>query len=139
MAGVVVALDQVTKTLALQHLSGRPVHVLGPLDLQLAFNSGVAFSLGRGIAPGIVVAVVAVVAVLIALLARSAPTLPMTVAAGAVLGGAAGNLADRLFRHNHGAVVDFVSLHFWPTFNLADAAVVVGEVVLVVLLLRRRA
>jgi signal peptidase II len=138
-AGIVVALDQLTKTLAVQHLSSRPVHVLGPLDLQLAFNPGVAFSLGRGLAPGVVVGGVAVVAVAFALLSRSAATVPMTVAVGAVLGGALGNLVDRIFRHDHGAVVDFVALHFWPTFNLADAAVVVGEIALVVLLFRRRA
>jgi signal peptidase II len=51
---------------------------------------------------------------------------------GLILGGALGNLSDRLFRANHGAVVDFVALHFWPTFNVADASIVVGCGLLVI-------
>jgi signal peptidase II len=52
------------------------------------------------------------------------------------LGGALGNLCDRFFRDDHGAVVDFVALHFWPTFNVADACIVVGCVLLAISLLR---
>jgi signal peptidase II len=53
-----------------------------------------------------------------------------------ILGGALGNLADRLFRAHHGAVIDFLRSGFWPTFNLADSAVVCGCVVLAVALWR---
>jgi signal peptidase II len=53
-----------------------------------------------------------------------------------VIGGALGNLSDRVFRSHHGAVVDFIALHFWPTFNVADSCVVVGSILLVLLLWR---
>jgi signal peptidase II len=57
---------------------------------------------------------------------------------GLVLGGAVGNLADRVVRGHHGSVVDFVTLSHWPTFNLADSAVTVGVVLLSWSLLRGR-
>ena len=50
----------------------------------------------------------------------------LAVSIGLVVGGALGNLADRVLRSHHGAVVDFIALHFWPTFNVADTAIVVG-------------
>jgi signal peptidase II len=55
------------------------------------------------------------------------------------MGGAVGNLSDRLFRGHHGDVVDFVTLSHWPTFNVADSAITAGVVVLIVLSLRRPA
>jgi len=126
-----VAADQATKSWAVARLSHGPIHVVGPLELELQFNTGSAFSLFTGFAP--VLAGVAVV--LVALLAgslRRATTLAQGVAVGLVGGGAIGNLSDRLFRHHHGAVVDFIALRFWPTFNVADACIVVGCVLLVV-------
>ncbi|MHB1598759.1 MAG: signal peptidase II [Acidimicrobiales bacterium] len=129
-AAVVVA-DQVTTTLALEKLAAGPVHVLGPLRLELAFNSGVAFSLGSGLTVPIVL-VVLVLVVLLVQRARGAPSVGVAVAIGLVLGGALGNLADRLFRAEGGAVVDFVRVGFWPTFNVADASIVVGGVLLAI-------
>ncbi len=76
--------------------------------------------------------------------ASRAASLPVAVGLGLLLGGAAGNLTDRLFRHNHGAVIDFIdparvgTRDWWPVFNLADAAIVVGVAVLL-LSYRRRA
>ena len=67
----------------------------------------------------------------------------MAVGLGLLLGGAAGNLTDRVFRHNHGAVIDFIdaarigSRDWWPVFNVADAAIVVGVVILVLSYRRR--
>ena len=61
----------------------------------------------------------------------------MAVGLGLVLGGAVGNLADRLVRGHHGDVVDFVTLTHWPTFNVADSAITVGVVLLLVLQFRR--
>ena len=57
---------------------------------------------------------------------RHARSNAVAAALGLVVGGALGNLSDRVFRSHHGAVVDFIALHFWPTFNVADSCVVVG-------------
>ncbi len=136
-AAAVVAVDQVTKSLAVHYLRSGPAHVVGTLDLQLTFNSGVAFSIGRGYVAEVVVLGVAVLAALL-VLGRRVPSPATAVAVGLVAGGAASNLADRLFRSNGGAVIDFIDLHFWPTFNVADACIVVGAVWLVILVLLRR-
>ena len=131
----VVVADQLTKWWAVTHLAERHIHVIGTLDLELARNSGASFSLFQG--KGFVLAPIALVlAAVLATLIWHSPTTGRAVALGLVLGGALGNLADRLFRDEHGAVVDFVALHFWPTFNLADASVVIGCVLLVLSLLR---
>ncbi len=125
VATVVVAADQITKSLALSDLATHDVHVVGPFSFRLTFNTGVAFSIGTGLSgPIIVVAVVLVLAVLA--MARGAPSMPSAVAFGLVLGGAIGNLSDRLFRGHHGAVVDFIYTRFWPTFNVADSCIVIG-------------
>ena len=137
LAGAVVALDQLTKSLAQTHLADGPVHVLGPLDLELSYNTGVAFGVGRGLGPLLVLVAVALVAVVFGM-GRSARSWAGLVAAGLVLGGAVSNLGDRLFRGNGGAVIDFIRLPHWPTFNLADSAIVIGVVILVLATLRGR-
>jgi MFS family permease len=87
---------------------------------------------------GAVLGVVAtVMAVVLVVLARRVRRTSSAVGLGLVLGGALGNLADRLFRGHGGAVVDFITLSHWPTFNLADTAITVGVVLLVVTLLFR--
>jgi signal peptidase II len=132
VAGAVAVADQTTKWWALRALDDRAID-LGPVDLRLSFNSGTAFGLGGGVAP---VLVVVAVVVLVVVLARGGllAAAPSAVAAGLVLGGAVGNLLDRLFRGPgwlRGKVVDFVDLGWWPVFNLADSAIVVGAVLLV--------
>ena len=64
-----------------------------------------------------------------------APTRGRAAVLGLILGGALGNLADRFFRGTHGAVVDFVAVHFFPTFNVADACITVGCILLAASLL----
>jgi signal peptidase II len=128
---VVVAADQVTKTLVVSDLT-RPVHLLGPLGLSLGYNSGSAFSLFTGWAPLLVVVALLVVGVLLALALR-ARRASVAVALGLVLGGALGNVADRLFRGHHGEVVDFITFTHWPTFNVADACITVGILLLIAL------
>jgi signal peptidase II len=136
-AGVVVALDQLTKSLAVHYLSSGPVHLIGNgLELNLGYNSGVAFSLGRGLAPELVLVALVLIAVLM-VMGRSAPTTGTAIAVGFVLGGAIGNLSDRLFRSHHGAVVDFIYTRFWPTFNVADSCITVGGLLLLLLMWRR--
>ena len=135
VAAAVVAADQATKTWAVHRLARGPIHVIWKLDLQLTYNSGAAFSFARGWAP--VLAGLAVVAVLLLLTAvRRVRSVALAAALGLVVGGAAGNLVDRVARSHQGAVIDFVALHFWPTFNVADACIVVGGIAAAVVLWR---
>jgi signal peptidase II len=135
VAGVVVAADQVTKSVALDHLH-QSVHLLGPLGLGLTFNSGAAFSLFTG-APGVIGPLAAVVVALLVWAAWRSRSAWLSVGLGLILGGALGNLADRAFRGHGGAVVDFVTLTHWPTFNVADTAITLGALVVVVVTLVR--
>lgn len=141
-AVIVVSLlvaDQLTKNWALNRLDAdRMIDVVWTLRFNLAFNTGMAFSRGPGMGPIIGVVSMIVVAVLIVSLRRSTSTL-RTVASAAVIGGALGNIVDRLFRGEgwmRGAVVDFIDLQWWPIFNIADIAIVLGGVALVVALSR---
>jgi signal peptidase II len=125
VAVAVVVADQLTKTWAVHRLAHGPIHVFWKLDLQLAYNSGISFSLFRGWAPVLGGIAVVVVVVLLAFVRRAQSNF-LAASIGLIVGGALGNLADRIFRSHHGAVVDFIAFHFWPTFNVADSAVVVG-------------
>lgn len=139
VAAVSVVVDQATKWWALEALSGRdPVHVVGTLQLALSFNSGVAFSVGSGSGLAVVPVALVVVAVVV-YVARNLPGRLAATAVGLVVGGAAGNLADRLVRDHGGAVVDFIDLQWWPVFNVADACIVVGGAILALCSLRRPA
>ncbi|MFZ2057496.1 MAG: signal peptidase II [Acidimicrobiales bacterium] len=135
VALVVIAADQVTKSLAVARLSSGPVHLIGPFALVLSYNTGIAFSIGAGLTLPIVVIVVVVVA-MVAWTGRAVPNAAAAVGVGMILGGAVGNLADRIFRGHHGAVIDFLYSGYWPTFNLADSSIVCGSVVLVIVLWR---
>lgn len=127
VAAAVVAADQTTKSWAVHRLREGPVHVVWKLDFALSYNTGSAFGLVPGWAPVLAALAVVVVVALLASL-RGVRSWAMTLALGLVVGGAVGNLSDRLFRGHHGGVVDFVALHFWPTFNVADSCIVVGVV-----------
>lgn len=131
VAGMTLTADQLSKAWALRALDDGPIHLVWTLRLNLSFNTGAAFGLAPGLGP--VLAAVAVVLLLALLgLARTATdTLPGAVALGLVVGGALGNLADRVFGDHGGAVVDFIDLQWWPVFNLADAAISCGVVLLV--------
>jgi signal peptidase II len=137
---VVVALDQLTKTWAVRALDDGPIDLFWTLSLDLTFNTGAAFSRGRGLGPIIGVAA-AVVALILLWTGRTVESRAGAVAVGMVLGGAAGNLADRAFRAGGdgflgGAVVDFVDLEWWPVFNLADACIVIGALLLMLVTAR---
>ena len=135
VAATVVCVDQVTKTLAVDHLAGGPVHVIGPFSFALAYNSGIAFSLFAGVGLPIVLLALSLVGLVI-WFARGTPSRTGSVAIGLVAGGAVGNLSDRLFRNDGGAVIDFIHTGFWPTFNVADASVVCGCALLAIFFLR---
>jgi len=124
----VVAIDQLSKQWALTSLDGRPRHLVGPLYLALTRNSAAAFGLGGAAVPFLAVAA-AVLVTVIAARGGAGRSGSMAIALGLVVGGAFGNLGDRLFRAPgllRGAVVDFVDLGFWPVFNLADSAITCG-------------
>jgi signal peptidase II len=137
VAAVILALDQLTKAWVVDVLGdGHAIDLVGSLRLRLTVNHGSAFSLADGRGPLISLLALVVVAVLLRT-GRHATRAPMAVALGLVLGGAFGNLVDRAFRAGDGflggGVVDFVDLQWWPVFNLADSAIVVGAIVLFVL------
>jgi signal peptidase II len=133
--GAVVAVDQLTKWWAITRLADGPVHVIGTLDLELSRNTGASFSLFQGQAFLLVPVAVLLLVGLFVMVWRSSST-GRAATLGLILGGAVGNLCDRLFRGDHGAVVDFIALHFWPTFNVADASIVIGCGLLVFSLVR---
>ena len=131
----VLLLDQMTKWWALEFLEGgRTVESVWTLQLRLVRNTGVAFSRGQAFGPIIVLVVACVIFLLLRLGARVGQPVAR-IAVGGVIGGAVGNLSDRVLRSEEGmfrgAVVDFVDLQWWPVFNLADAAIVLGGVVIV--------
>jgi signal peptidase II len=127
--GTVVALDQGTKALAASLVGrGDRVEVLPFLAFEDVRNKGVAFGLGGDISAVMIGATVVVLVALLALLgARSGSGWLIWLPAGLLVGGALGNLADRV---RDGAVRDFVDLSLWPTFNLADIAIVAGVILL---------
>jgi signal peptidase II len=137
---VILCLDQVTKALALAHLTpGEPVNVVGSLlKFNLIRNPGAAFSLGTGYTPYIS-AVQIIVAIGVIYLSRRLGSAGWAVAFGLLFGGAVGNIIDRIFREPsafHGHVVDFLQTPHWAIFNVADMAVTSAAVLLVIQTLR---
>jgi signal peptidase II len=134
VAGVVVAADQATKWWALGALDGgRTIDLVWTLRLRLVFNSGTAFGFGAAYAPVLALVAVAVVVVLLRT-GRALQGAWPRLAIGLVVGGAVGNLLDRVLRGGDellgGAVVDFIDLQWWPVFNLADVAITCGALLL---------
>jgi len=137
VAAAVIAVDQLTKWWAVRTLDDHDIHVVWTLRLHLTRNTGAAFSslTGRGAIIGLVA--IAVVGVL-AWMGRGVATAAGAVALALVLGGAIGNLADRVAG---GAVTDFIDFYVgtyhWHTFNVADSAITVGVILLLLDSLRR--
>src|SRR5579875_1103909 len=140
VAAVVYGLDVLTKVLVVAKLANRPpVRLIGSLlELDYTRNPGAAFSLGVGYT--IVFTAIAVgVVVVILRLARTLYSLPWAFALGLLLGGALGNLTDRIARSPgvfRGWVVDFIQVPHWPIFNIADSSICVGGVLMVLLAFR---
>ena len=134
VAAVVVGIDQATKAWAVRRLPQGSIHIVWKLDLILTDNTGSAFSLAQGWGTAIAIMAVVLVAVLLVAAYRSHSD-AMTVALGLIVGGALGNLVDRFARSHHG-VVDFIALHFWPTFNVADASIVIGAALAAIVMWR---
>jgi signal peptidase II len=137
---VVLVADVVSKLIVVAKLSDHaPVIVISHvLTLTLTRNAGAAFSVGGG-ATIIFTLVAAAVAVVIVRAARTLASTGWTAALGLLLGGALGNLSDRIFRAPgpfRGHVVDWIEFPHWPVFNVADSAIVVGGVLAVLLSFR---
>ena len=139
VAAVVIVLDQVTKYLAVKYLEGKPpVEVVGEwVRLYFLRNPGAAFSIGTAYTWVFAAIAIAVVVVVIRT-SRKLGSLWWAVAFGGLLGGAVGNLLDRIFREPgflRGHVVDFIALPHFAVFNLADSAIVCSAVLMVALAL----
>jgi signal peptidase II len=127
-AGLVVALDQATKQLAVTRIDrGEEVEVFFGLDLTNARNTGVAFGAFEGGGAVVAILIALALALLLGYFAahRDRPWLWLPV--GLLLGGALGNLADRA---RDGAVIDFIDPVAWPAFNVADSCIVIGVLAL---------
>ena len=134
LCAVVLAADQAIKARVEDRLfPGEQVDVLGPLKLTLAHNTGVAFGLAGGAGAGLVLVTAAALALIGYLFARDPLRKGMWVAVGLLAGGALGNLVDRLVA---GEVTDYIEVGSWPPFNLADIAITVGVVLMVLIYLR---
>lgn len=140
VAVAVLAADVVSKTIVVATLSNQPpVRLLGGfLTLIVSRNPGAAFSIGPSLT--VVFTVVAAgVIVFILRTSRRIRSASWAVSLGLLLGGATGNLADRLLRSPgplHGHVVDWIMLPHWPVFNLADSSIVCGGLLAVLLAMR---
>jgi signal peptidase II len=137
VAVLVLALDVVSKVLVVASLEpGEQKRLLGgAIYLDVARNSGAAFSLGTGFTVLLSVIALVVVGIIVRTASRMRST-GWAISLGLILGGALGNLVDRIFREPgvfRGHVVDWISLfgpnaEHWPIFNLADSAIVCGAV-----------
>jgi signal peptidase II len=140
-AAAAFVLDRITKALAEHLLPARPVKLIpSVLDLTYTTNRGGAFGL-FGNAPYLFLAATLVVCVAIAVAAFGVTRPLLAVGMGLVLGGALGNLTDRIVRGSglDGRVVDFIHVTGWPVFNAADSAIVIGAGLILLGGIRHRA
>ena len=137
-AAAVLLADVVSKVVVVSRLRpGQTVDVVGSvLRITLTRNAGAAFSVGTGATAVFAVVAVAVVLVIVRAARRGLASTAWAVTLGLLLGGALGNLVDRLLRSPgvlRGHVVDWIELPHWPVFNLADSAIVCGGALVVLL------
>ena len=128
---VVLILDILTKGWAMSALSdGRDIHIFWTLHFALTHNEGMAFSTGTNVGPLIGMLAIVVIAILIFTMRKQSSVVSL-VATGCIIGGAIGNVLDRVFRGSGfmgGAVVDFIDFRWWPVFNVADIGIVCGAI-----------
>ena len=139
-AFLVFLADYSTKYAAVKYLIEGPFEIFGNLfKLQLVFNTGAAFSIATNATIFLSGFSMAVAAGILYFVTR-VDSMKWALALGLVLGGIFGNLTDRIFREPYGlqgAVVDWISVLSWPTFNIADSAVVVGVLLIVNLIWKK--
>ena len=122
--GLVVALDQITKQIAATSVArGESANVFFLLDITNIRNKGIAFGALKGAGLAVLALTVVALGALLTYFALHPTRHMLWLPVGAIVGGALGNLADRA---RIGAVIDFIDPRFWPAFNVADAAIVLG-------------
>ncbi|MGH1490187.1 MAG: signal peptidase II [Acidimicrobiales bacterium] len=142
VAAVVIFVDQITKSWALNTLTvgscSQPdtcIDLFAGIKFRLVFNTGAAFTTGSGFGPLLAVLAFVMAGVLFVMASKRQDRWGAMLL-GAIAGGAIGNLIDRVFRADDGlfsgAVVDFIDLGWWPVFNIADSAIVVGVIAVIV-------
>ncbi len=132
VTALAVAADQVGKTAAFDHVAEHGVIYVTPfLTIRAGMNPGIAFGLATQAQPLLLVAVAAAISLVLLVCIWRTESILQRIAFGMILGGAFGNIADRL---RFGAVRDVIDLHWngwhWPTFNLADAFITIGVLIL---------
>jgi signal peptidase II len=133
VAVAVVVVDQLTKWWAVRTLGDRDIDLFWTLRFNLSYNTGMAFSRGQDWGPLIGVVALVIVVVLLLSVKRHAGRLS-EVTVGLIIGGAIGNIIDRLFRDPgwlRGGVVDFIDFQWFPIFNVADMAITIGGALLI--------
>jgi signal peptidase II len=134
VCGLVFLADQAAKAAVEAHLvPGQYEELLGPLELTLSHNRGVAFGLAGGAGVKLVLVTALALGVIGFIFSRNPQRPGMWLAVGLIAGGAIGNLADRI---RADAVTDFIAVGSWPPFNFADVAITLGVVLLVFLYMR---
>ena len=132
-----ILVDQITKTIAEHALSDGPIDLVAGARLVLTYNAGGAFSVGSGRTGIFLVLPVIVVTALFAYALWARHNLWRAIAFGLIIGGAAGNVVDRLFRDNGGRVIDFIEGARWyPVWNVADMSLFFGIVIMLWLTFR---
>ena len=131
---MVIVLDAVTKAWARHTLVAHSVHLIGGAWLRLQYNAGISFSINQS-GPLVTTIITAVIVLAVVVVGLRANTGAPAAGFGLLLGGGVANLVDRLSTTPH-RVTDFVSLGSFPVFNLADASITIGFVVLFVAALR---
>ena len=137
---IVTCIDLATKAWAVATLENQPeIRIIGDfLKFSFVRNPGAAFSFGTSVTWVFTLIAIAV-SIGILWISRTVTNKPWAIALGGLLGGAVGNLIDRIFRSPevfHGHVVDFVSLPNYPMFNISDSAVVLSAIAMVILSFR---
>lgn len=124
-----IAADQATKAAVRSTIAvDEAVHLVGPISIRHIWNAGIAFGLFAGAVPIVVVLTAVAIAWMLVLFARSGARHPVLAPAlGLLAGGSIANLVDRL---RLGHVTDFIDFRYWPTFNLADAFITTGVILL---------
>ena len=133
VAVAVVVVDQLTKWWAVRTLDDRDIDIFWTLRFHLSYNTGMAFSRGQDWGPLIGAVALVIVVVLLLSVKRTASSLS-EVTVGLIIGGAIGNIIDRLVRDPgwlRGGVVDFIDFQWFPIFNVADMAITIGGALLI--------